>query len=112
MSWLFISIGLLDLLLKLLWFSIFSICTAVSTLTESTLKNVPQVVNVQELKSNSTAPSAAMGYVTVLCGFKPMDFSRMEVNCFQGAALLLSLWLFPCFWEAVLFDWPVTVVAS
>jgi hypothetical protein len=95
-------------------------------LTESTLKNVPQVVNVQELKSNSTAPSAAMGYVTVLCGFKPMDFSRMEVNCFQGAALLLSLWLFPCravgqrallcpwlgFWEAVLFDWPVTVVAS
>ncbi|XP_073909073.1 nuclear pore complex protein Nup214 isoform X3 [Castor canadensis] len=34
---------------------------AVSTLTESTLKNVPQVVNVQELKSNSTAPSAAMG---------------------------------------------------
>uniref|UniRef100_A0A8C2NTY3 Nuclear pore complex protein Nup214 n=1 Tax=Capra hircus TaxID=9925 RepID=A0A8C2NTY3_CAPHI len=37
---------------------------AVSTLTESTLKNVPQVVNVQELKNNATAPSATMGYVT------------------------------------------------
>eukprot|EP00069_Balaena_mysticetus_P006642 bmy_05352T0 len=37
---------------------------AVSTLTESTLKNVPQVVNVQELKNNPTAPSAAIGYVT------------------------------------------------
>ncbi|XP_005346146.1 nuclear pore complex protein Nup214 isoform X1 [Microtus ochrogaster] len=34
---------------------------AVSTLTESTLKNVPQVVNVQELKSNPSAPSVAMG---------------------------------------------------
>ncbi|XP_036769446.2 nuclear pore complex protein Nup214 isoform X2 [Manis pentadactyla] len=34
---------------------------AVSTLTESTLKNVPQVVNVQELKNNPPAPSAAMG---------------------------------------------------
>uniref|UniRef100_A0A8B9X9L4 Nuclear pore complex protein Nup214 n=1 Tax=Bos mutus grunniens TaxID=30521 RepID=A0A8B9X9L4_BOSMU len=34
---------------------------AVSTLTESTLKNVPQVVNVQELKNNATAPSAAVG---------------------------------------------------
>uniref|UniRef100_A0A2K6EMB7 Nuclear pore complex protein Nup214 n=1 Tax=Propithecus coquereli TaxID=379532 RepID=A0A2K6EMB7_PROCO len=34
---------------------------AVSTLTESTLKNVPQVVNVQELKNNPTTPSAAMG---------------------------------------------------
>ncbi|XP_019276333.2 nuclear pore complex protein Nup214 isoform X2 [Panthera pardus] len=34
---------------------------AVSTLTESTLKNVPQVVNVQELKNNPGAPSAAMG---------------------------------------------------
>nr|XP_045005847.1 nuclear pore complex protein Nup214 isoform X2 [Jaculus jaculus] len=34
---------------------------AVSTLTESTLKNVPQVVNVQELKSNAAAPSLAMG---------------------------------------------------
>ncbi|XP_058998217.1 nuclear pore complex protein Nup214 isoform X4 [Mustela lutreola] len=34
---------------------------AVSTLTESTLKNVPQVVNVQELKTNPTATSAAMG---------------------------------------------------
>ncbi|XP_055456159.1 nuclear pore complex protein Nup214 isoform X1 [Psammomys obesus] len=34
---------------------------AVSTLTESTLKNVPQVVNVQELKSNPAAPSVAMG---------------------------------------------------
>ncbi|XP_044120600.1 nuclear pore complex protein Nup214 isoform X2 [Neovison vison] len=34
---------------------------AVSTLTESTLKNVPQVVNVQELKTNPTAASAAMG---------------------------------------------------
>lgn len=34
---------------------------AVSTLTESTLKNVPQVVNVQELKNNATAPSATMG---------------------------------------------------
>ncbi|XP_007651481.1 nuclear pore complex protein Nup214 isoform X2 [Cricetulus griseus] len=33
---------------------------AVSTLTESTLKNVPQVVNVQELKSNPAAPSVAM----------------------------------------------------
>uniref|UniRef100_A0A8C8X1Q7 Nuclear pore complex protein Nup214 n=1 Tax=Panthera leo TaxID=9689 RepID=A0A8C8X1Q7_PANLE len=33
---------------------------AVSTLTESTLKNVPQVVNVQELKNNPGAPSAAM----------------------------------------------------
>uniref|UniRef100_A0A8C9K505 Nucleoporin 214 n=1 Tax=Panthera tigris altaica TaxID=74533 RepID=A0A8C9K505_PANTA len=31
------------------------------TLTESTLKNVPQVVNVQELKNNPGAPSAAMG---------------------------------------------------
>uniref|UniRef100_G1MD28 Nuclear pore complex protein Nup214 n=1 Tax=Ailuropoda melanoleuca TaxID=9646 RepID=G1MD28_AILME len=37
---------------------------AVSTLTESTLKNVPQVVNVQELKNNPAATSAAMGYVT------------------------------------------------
>ncbi|XP_063100273.1 nuclear pore complex protein Nup214 isoform X1 [Cavia porcellus] len=35
--------------------------SAVSTLTESTLKNVPQVVNVQELKNNPTAPPAAMG---------------------------------------------------
>uniref|UniRef100_A0A7N5K4W5 Nucleoporin 214 n=1 Tax=Ailuropoda melanoleuca TaxID=9646 RepID=A0A7N5K4W5_AILME len=34
---------------------------AVSTLTESTLKNVPQVVNVQELKNNPAATSAAMG---------------------------------------------------
>ncbi|XP_066896544.1 nuclear pore complex protein Nup214 isoform X1 [Kogia breviceps] len=34
---------------------------AVSTLTESTLKNVPQVVNVQELKNNPAAPPAAMG---------------------------------------------------
>ncbi|KAM9722418.1 nuclear pore complex protein Nup214 isoform 4-T4 [Dama dama] len=34
---------------------------AVSTLTESTLKNVPQVVNVQELKNNATAPSATVG---------------------------------------------------
>ncbi|XP_032113516.1 nuclear pore complex protein Nup214 isoform X2 [Sapajus apella] len=34
---------------------------AVSTLTESTLKNVPQVVNVQELKNNPATPSAAMG---------------------------------------------------
>ncbi|XP_008533643.2 nuclear pore complex protein Nup214 isoform X2 [Equus przewalskii] len=33
---------------------------AVSTLTESTLKNVPQVVNVQELKNNPTPPSAVM----------------------------------------------------
>uniref|UniRef100_A0A8C4LM16 Nuclear pore complex protein Nup214 n=1 Tax=Equus asinus asinus TaxID=83772 RepID=A0A8C4LM16_EQUAS len=35
---------------------------AVSTLTESTLKNVPQVVNVQELKNNPTPPSAVMRY--------------------------------------------------
>ncbi|XP_042637393.1 nuclear pore complex protein Nup214 [Orycteropus afer afer] len=34
---------------------------AISTLTESTLKNVPQVVNVQELKNNPTTPSATMG---------------------------------------------------
>ncbi|XP_037654406.1 LOW QUALITY PROTEIN: nuclear pore complex protein Nup214 [Choloepus didactylus] len=34
---------------------------AVSTLTESTLKNVPQVVNVQELKNNPTPPPAVMG---------------------------------------------------
>ncbi|XP_023556081.1 nuclear pore complex protein Nup214 isoform X3 [Octodon degus] len=34
---------------------------AVSTLTESTLKNVPQVVNVQELKNNLTAPASAVG---------------------------------------------------
>ncbi|XP_057576344.1 nuclear pore complex protein Nup214 isoform X2 [Hippopotamus amphibius kiboko] len=34
---------------------------AVNTLTESTLKNVPQVVNVQELKNNPSATSAAMG---------------------------------------------------
>ncbi|XP_058158192.1 nuclear pore complex protein Nup214 isoform X11 [Dasypus novemcinctus] len=34
---------------------------AVNTLTESTLKNVPQVVNVQELKNNPTNPSAVMG---------------------------------------------------
>ncbi|KAM6169421.1 nuclear pore complex protein Nup214 [Rhynchocyon petersi] len=34
---------------------------AVSTLTESTLKNVPQVVNVQELKNNPSASSAAIG---------------------------------------------------
>ncbi|XP_008247276.1 nuclear pore complex protein Nup214 isoform X3 [Oryctolagus cuniculus] len=34
---------------------------AVSTLTESTLKTVPQVVNVQELKSSPAAPSTAMG---------------------------------------------------
>ncbi|XP_031510508.1 nuclear pore complex protein Nup214 isoform X5 [Papio anubis] len=34
---------------------------AVSTLTESTLKNVPQVVNVQELKNNPATPSTAMG---------------------------------------------------
>ncbi|XP_047380240.1 nuclear pore complex protein Nup214 isoform X2 [Sciurus carolinensis] len=33
---------------------------AVSTLTESTLKNVPQVVNVQELKNNPAVPSTAM----------------------------------------------------
>ncbi|XP_072878121.1 nuclear pore complex protein Nup214 isoform X5 [Chlorocebus sabaeus] len=33
---------------------------AVSTLTESTLKNVPQVVNVQELKNNPATPSTAM----------------------------------------------------
>ncbi|XP_028613025.1 nuclear pore complex protein Nup214 isoform X2 [Grammomys surdaster] len=32
-----------------------------STLTESTLKNVPQVVNVQELKSSPSPPSVAMG---------------------------------------------------
>ncbi|XP_034520580.1 nuclear pore complex protein Nup214 isoform X3 [Ailuropoda melanoleuca] len=35
--------------------------STVSTLTESTLKNVPQVVNVQELKNNPAATSAAMG---------------------------------------------------
>ncbi|XP_024417826.2 nuclear pore complex protein Nup214 isoform X2 [Desmodus rotundus] len=34
---------------------------AVSTLTESTLKTVPQVVNVQELKNNPAPASAAMG---------------------------------------------------
>ncbi|XP_016817383.1 nuclear pore complex protein Nup214 isoform X9 [Pan troglodytes] len=34
---------------------------AVNTLTESTLKNVPQVVNVQELKNNPATPSTAMG---------------------------------------------------
>ncbi|XP_051023152.1 LOW QUALITY PROTEIN: nuclear pore complex protein Nup214 [Acomys russatus] len=34
---------------------------AVSTLTESTLKTVPQVVSVQELKSSPAAPSVAMG---------------------------------------------------
>ncbi|XP_066112028.1 nuclear pore complex protein Nup214 isoform X2 [Saccopteryx bilineata] len=34
---------------------------AVSTLTESTLKTVPQVVNVQELKNNPSLGSAAMG---------------------------------------------------
>ncbi|XP_028372081.1 nuclear pore complex protein Nup214 [Phyllostomus discolor] len=34
---------------------------AVSTLTESTLKTVPQVVNVQELKNNPSPASAAMG---------------------------------------------------
>ncbi|KAM5299197.1 nuclear pore complex protein Nup214 isoform 2-T2 [Ctenodactylus gundi] len=34
---------------------------AVSTLTESTLKNVPQVVNVQELKTASAAAPAATG---------------------------------------------------
>ncbi|XP_039718814.1 nuclear pore complex protein Nup214 isoform X3 [Pteropus medius] len=34
---------------------------AISTLTESTLKNVPQVVNVQELKNNPSPTSAAMG---------------------------------------------------
>lgn len=51
-----------------MWFSFFPVYIAVSTLTESTLKNVPQVVNVQELKSNPSAPSVAMGYVTaVLC---------------------------------------------
>ncbi|XP_053415288.1 nuclear pore complex protein Nup214 isoform X3 [Nycticebus coucang] len=33
----------------------------ISTLTESTLKNVPQVVNVQELKNDPAAPSAAGG---------------------------------------------------
>ncbi|KAK2494488.1 hypothetical protein MC885_010168 [Smutsia gigantea] len=44
---------------------------AVSTLTESTLKNVPQVVNVQELKNNPPAPSAAMGYVGILVCLGP-----------------------------------------
>ncbi|XP_042537059.1 nuclear pore complex protein Nup214 isoform X2 [Dipodomys spectabilis] len=34
---------------------------AVSTLTESTLKTVPQVVNVQELKSTPAVPSTALG---------------------------------------------------
>nr|KAF6486305.1 nucleoporin 214 [Rousettus aegyptiacus] len=34
---------------------------AISTLTESTLKTVPQVVNVQELKNNPSPTSAAMG---------------------------------------------------
>ncbi|XP_021041053.1 nuclear pore complex protein Nup214 isoform X2 [Mus caroli] len=34
---------------------------AVSTLTESTLKTAPQVVNVQELRSNPSPPSAARG---------------------------------------------------
>uniref|UniRef100_A0A8C3W7L1 Nuclear pore complex protein Nup214 n=1 Tax=Catagonus wagneri TaxID=51154 RepID=A0A8C3W7L1_9CETA len=34
---------------------------AVNTLTESTLKNVPQVVNVQELKNSPAPASAAMG---------------------------------------------------
>ncbi|XP_036892290.1 nuclear pore complex protein Nup214 isoform X2 [Sturnira hondurensis] len=34
---------------------------AVSTLTESTLKTVPQVVNVQELKTDPSPASAAMG---------------------------------------------------
>ncbi|XP_054440189.1 nuclear pore complex protein Nup214 isoform X2 [Pteronotus mesoamericanus] len=34
---------------------------AVSTLTESTLKTVPQVVNVQELKNNPSPTSAALG---------------------------------------------------
>ncbi|XP_006835054.1 PREDICTED: nuclear pore complex protein Nup214 [Chrysochloris asiatica] len=38
-----------------------STAPAVSTLTESTLKNVPQVVNVQELKNNPTTPSATVG---------------------------------------------------
>ncbi|XP_004849153.2 nuclear pore complex protein Nup214 isoform X2 [Heterocephalus glaber] len=44
---------------------------AVSTLTESTLKNVPQVVNVQELKNNPTAPSAAIG--------SPVPYSTTKV---------------------------------
>jgi hypothetical protein len=42
-----------------------------STLTESTLKTVPQVVNVQELRSNPSPPSAAMGYVTALLCTQP-----------------------------------------
>ncbi|XP_038960678.1 nuclear pore complex protein Nup214 isoform X1 [Rattus norvegicus] len=45
---------------------------AVSTLTESTLKNVPQVVNVQELKSNPSPPSAAMGKFTC-CPTEDLD---------------------------------------
>lgn len=48
---------------------------AVSTLTESSLKNVPQVVNVQELQSNPSPPSVAMGYVTTLCVLTPQLLS-------------------------------------
>uniref|UniRef100_A0A452QWQ0 Nuclear pore complex protein Nup214 n=1 Tax=Ursus americanus TaxID=9643 RepID=A0A452QWQ0_URSAM len=48
---------------------------AVSTLTESTLKNVPQVVNVQELKNNPAATSAAMGYVATWSVLQPMSSS-------------------------------------
>lgn len=52
-------------------FSLSLVYIAVSTLTESTLKNVPQVVNVQELKSNPAAPSVAMRYVTALLHVHP-----------------------------------------
>ncbi|XP_077003335.1 nuclear pore complex protein Nup214 isoform X2 [Tamandua tetradactyla] len=43
---------------------------AVSTLTESTLKNVPQVVNVQELKNNPTTTPSVMGSSVPYCTAK------------------------------------------
>uniref|UniRef100_A0A452QWM4 Nuclear pore complex protein Nup214 n=1 Tax=Ursus americanus TaxID=9643 RepID=A0A452QWM4_URSAM len=64
---------------------------AVSTLTESTLKNVPQVVNVQELKNNPAATSAAMGYVATWSVLQPMSSSVVAMDCLQGGSLINSL---------------------
>lgn len=63
---------------------------AVSTLTESTLKNVPQVVNVQELKSNSAAPSVAMGYVWLFFVF----ILWHHEGPLLGRSTVVMVWLF------------------
>lgn len=65
-------------------------------MTESTLKNVPQVVNVQELKNNATAPSAAVGYVTASLACLSQWIILHSVGLPAGSSsAVVPVWLLP-----------------